>query len=118
MSELSSAILEEACAKYVSLVGDEDVEALMELFAHDCVVEDPVGSDKRVGLEEVRAFYETLPAAGVSAKLVGPVHAVPDARAAAFSFEIDTAGLVMQVIDVMTFDDNAKITSMTAYWRM
>lgn len=118
MSELTSAMLEDACTKYVERVGDENVDSLMELFAEGCVVEDPVGSDKRVGLDDVRAFYETLPGAGVSAKLVGPVHAVAEARTAAFPFEIDTNGFVMSVIDVMTFDENGLITSMTAYWKM
>ena len=118
MSELTSAMLEDACTKYVERVGNEDVDALMELFADDCVVEDPVGSEKRVGRDEIRAFYETLPGAGVSANLVGPVHAVADARTAAFPFEIDTNGFVMSVIDVMTFDENGRITSMTAYWKM
>lgn len=118
MSELTSAMLENACETYVLLVGDENVDALMELFADDCTVEDPVGSDARVGRDEVRAFFASLPGAGVSASLTGPVHAVPDGRAAAFPFEIDTGGFIMQVIDVMTFDDDGKVTSMTAYWKM
>ena len=54
----------------------------------------------------------------MSAKLTGSVHAVPDGKAAAFPFEINSGGLVMQVIDVMTFDDEGKVTSMTAYWKM
>ena len=118
MSELTSAQLEKACERYVSLLGDENVDALMELFAADCTVEDPVGADVLSGQDEARAFYGTLPGVGVSAKLTGPVHAVPDGRAAAFPFEINSGGLVMQVIDVMTFDDDGKITSMTAYWKM
>jgi steroid delta-isomerase len=111
-------MLEQACEAYVSLLGDEDVDALMALFADDCAVEDPVGADLKVGRDEVRAFYATLPGAGVSAKLTGAVHTVPDGKAAAFPFEIDSGGLVMQVIDVMTFDDDGKVTAMTAYWKM
>lgn len=118
MSELTSGQIEQACETYISLVGDDDVDALMALFADGCTVEDPVGSEVRVGRDAVREFFATLPAADVSASLVGPVHVVPDAKTAAFPFEIDTAGFVMNVIDVMTFDDDGKITSMTAYWRM
>lgn len=118
MTDLTSTHLEEVCARYVDLVGDEDVDALMELFADECTVEDPVGSELRVGRDDIRAFFETLPGAGVKAKLVGPVHAVPDAPAAAFPFELDTAGFVMNVIDIMTFDEQGRITSMTAYWNM
>lgn len=118
MPELTSAQLENACATYVSLLGDENVDALMVLFAEDCTVEDPVGAEVRAGQDDVRAFYATLPGVGVSAKLTGPVHAIPDAKAAAFQFELDSGGFVVQAIDVMTFDDDGKITSMTAYWKM
>ena len=118
MSELTSEQLETACTRYIELVGTEDVDGLMALFADGCTVEDPVGSEKKVGREDVRAFYATLPGADVTAKLVGPVHTVPTAGAAAFPFELDTGGFVMEVIDVMTFDGDGKITSMTAYWNM
>jgi len=118
MAEVTSALLEGACEQYVSLIGDEDVDAMVALFADDCTVEDPVGSELRVGRDDVRAFYATLPETGASASLAGPVHVVPDAKAAAFAFDIDTGGFVMHVIDVMTFDDDGRITSMTAYWKM
>jgi len=90
----------------------------MALFAEDCVVEDPVGSEPKSGKAEVQAFYATLPPVGVSAALTGPVRAVADGMSAAFPFKIETAGFEMEVIDVMTFDDDGKITSMTAYWKM
>lgn len=118
MTDLTSAHLESVCSRYVDLVGDEDVDALMELFADECSVEDPVGSELRVGRDEVRAFFATLPSTGVKGRLVGPVHTVPDAAAAAFPFELDTDGFLMSVIDVMTFDERGKIVSMTAYWKM
>ncbi len=118
MATVTSTQLEEACTAYVSLVGSEDLDAMMALWADGCTVEDPVGTEVRVGKDAVREFYATLPPMGVSATLAGPVCAVPDGKAAAFSFEIDTAGLVMNVIDVMTFDEEGKITSMTAYWKM
>jgi len=35
---------------------------------------------------------------------------------AAFHFRVTTGGRRMDVIDVMAFDDDAKITSMRAYW--
>ncbi|MEZ5270642.1 MAG: hypothetical protein R2789_19555 [Microthrixaceae bacterium] len=68
MSQLTSAMLEDACTKYVERVGDENVDSLMELFADGCVVEDPVGSDKRVGLDDVRALRDPS-GCRVSAKL-------------------------------------------------
>ena len=118
MAEVTSALLEGACEQYVSLIGDEDVDAMVALFADDCTVEDPVGSELRVGRDDVRAFYATLPETGATASLAGPEHVEPDAKAAAFAFDIDTGGFVMHVIDVRTFDDDGRITSMTAYWKM
>ena len=115
---VTSQQLEATCERYVSLIGDADVDSMMSLFAQDCTVEDPVGSDRLSGQEQVRAFYATLPETGATATLTGPICAVPDARTAAFPFEIDTGGFTMSVTDVMTFDDDGKITSMTAYWKM
>ncbi len=118
MSTPTSEQIRETCETYVSLVGSEDIDALMALFADDCRIEDPVGAEPHVGRAAVRAFYETLPSLGVSAALTGPVRAVADAAAAAFPFEIRTGGMVMQVIDVMAFDAAGRITSMAAYWEM
>ena len=110
--------IRETCETYVSLVGSDDVDAMVALVAEDARVEDPVGSDPHVGLDAVRAFYATLPAMGVSAVLTGPVRAVADAATAAFPFEVHTGDMVMQVIDVMTFDADGHIATMTAYWKM
>lgn len=118
MAALTSQQLEDICTRYVGLIGDENTAALIELFADECTVEDPVGNDPLVGRAAVHDFFASLVGAGCKAKLAGPVHAVPDAAAAAFPIELDTAGLVVQAIDVMTFDDAGRITSMTAYWRM
>lgn len=115
---LTTDRLRETCEAYVSLVGDEDVESLVALFADDGTVEDPVGSDRHVGRDAIRGFFSTLPPMGVSAELSGPVHAVPDARTAAFPFVVRTGEMEMNVIDVMTFDADGLITSMTAYWQM
>lgn len=118
MTEVSNESLAETCEQYIALLGSEDVDSLMALFADDCVVEDPVGSEPKNGKHEVGAFYATLPPVGVSATLTGPVRAVAEGMSAAFPFKIETAGFEMEVIDVMTFNDEGKITSMTAYWKM
>ena len=104
------------CARYVELVGDENVDAMMELFADDATVEDPVGAEVRSGREELRAFYATIPPTGAKAKMSGEIHCV--GNHAAFPFIIDTDGFEMSVIDTMSFNDEGKITSMRAYWRL
>lgn len=118
MTALTTEQIRETCETYVSLVGSEDVDAMVALFAEDARVEDPVGSDPHVGHAAIRSFYATLPAMDVSAALTGPVHVVADAAAAAFPFEVHTGEMVMQVIDVMTFDADGRIATMTAYWKM
>ncbi len=118
MSTLTTEQIRETCETYVSLVGSEDIDAMVALFTEDGRIEDPVGSEAHVGHEAIRAFYATLPPMGVSATLTGPVHAVADAATAAFPFEVHTGDMVMQVIDVMTFDADGRIATMTAYWKM
>ncbi len=89
----------------------------MELYAEGATVEDPVGTEVRTTRESIREFYaglEELEQAGevLSVRIAG--------GQAAFLFELRAkAGdqtFTLAPIDVMTFDDDGKITSMRAYW--
>ncbi len=102
-------------ANYVEFLGKEDkVDDLVALFSDEATVEDPVGTDLKVGPDALREFYGTLPGAGVVGTLIGPVHVKDDQ--AAFLFQIEAMGTTMTPIDLMTFDAEGKITSMRAFW--
>jgi steroid delta-isomerase len=89
----------------------------MSLYADDPCVEDPVGSEPRIGREAVRAFYAKNAAFSFTAQRIGPVTVVGDR--AAFQFRIDVplgdTTLKMTSTDVMAFDVEGRIVSMVAY---
>lgn len=106
-----------AIESYVRLVGGGTGEEIVALFADDATVEDPVGSDVRRGREQLLEFYVGLGSLKRSARMLD---AKVVAGHAAFSFEltIDFGEMTQKItpIDVMTFDDAGRITSMRAYW--
>ncbi len=109
--------IREVIEQYVARVATGTTDDVMELYAEGATVEDPVGTEVRTTRESIREFYsavEAMEQAGevLSARIAG--------SEAAFLFELRTkAGdqtYTLAPIDVMTFDDDGKITSMRAYW--
>ncbi len=103
--------------RYVSLLATGSTDDLLELFAEDATVEDPVGSDVRAGRNEIREFFSTLQQLERQTELVLLRVA---GNEAAFSFTItfkagDTP-MRLQPIDTMTFDRDGKITSVRSYF--
>ena len=107
----------ETIRNYVAYVGAGGTDKIMALFADGATVEDPVGSEVRTTRESVREFYSALDGIALSATL-GIVRIA--AGQAAFAFELVVkAGehtYTIAPIDVMTFDDDGRITSMRAFW--
>lgn len=103
--------------KYVALVATGTAKEIADLYADGATVEDPVGSDVLTTREQIEAFYATLEPMEQETRLI-------EARVvggeAVFHFEVRTRvgeqTYVLSPFDVMTFDDDARITSMRAYW--
>ncbi|HWJ83030.1 MAG TPA: nuclear transport factor 2 family protein [Nocardioides sp.] len=116
MGASREAILETINA-YVARVATGTTDEILDLYAEGATVEDPVGSEVRTTRESIREFYSTLEGLEQVAQLVVARVA---GNEAAFQFELVTkAGeqtYTLAPIDVMTFDDDAKIISMKAYW--
>lgn len=109
--------IREVIEQYVARVATGTADQVMALFADGATVEDPVGSEVRTTPEAIREFYAALE----GLEQAGDVLSVRIAGGqAAFLFELRTkAGeqtFTLAPIDVMTFDDDGKITSMRAYW--
>ncbi len=109
--------IREVIEQYVATVAGGTTDEVLALFADGATVEDPVGTEVRSTREAIREFYsglEGLEQVGrvITARIAG--------GEAAFLFEFDTkAGdktYTLAPIDVMTFDDEGRITSMKAYW--
>lgn len=104
---------------YLHRFSIEDRAGWLALFAPDATVEDPVGSPVRNGLDEIGAFFDESHDAPDSVELVANAPAIVCGQQASFSFTVraNLAGtiFVLQAIDVMTFDDDARITSQRAF---
>lgn len=102
---------------YVKSVAGGTVDDVLALYAPGATVEDPVGTEPRTTEAALREFYGIIEPLEQTSEL-GIVKIA--GNEAAFNFVLTTTmgenSVEISVIDVMTFDDNAKITSMKAYW--
>lgn len=107
----------ETIQQYVDLVATGASADVVALYADGATVEDPVGSEVRRTREAITEFYGALDGLEQSATLL---HVRIAGNEAAFAFELVTqAGeqaYTLAPIDVMTFDDDGRITSMRAFW--
>ena len=103
---------------YVEAFDRGDSEALVQLFAEDAAIEDPVDSDPTVGHAAIRKFYQRVVAAGAKLTLTGPIRTT--SRYAAFSFETlvkyQGVNCKIDVINILRFNDAGKIEKMEAYF--
>jgi len=103
--------------RYISLVAKGSADDLVELFADDATVEDPVGGEVHIGRQAIHGFYSAVHNVERECELVTLRVA---GNEAAFHFKlIVSAGdtrMVIEPIDVMVFDGDGKIAAMKAYW--
>lgn len=109
--------IREVVNRYVALVATGTAAEIADLYADGATVEDPVGSDVLSGREAITAFYSGLEGLEQKTRLIALRVA---GGAAAFHFEVRTLAegvtYTLAPVDVMTFDDDGRITSMRAYW--
>ncbi len=103
---------------YITAFENEDLDAIMGIYADDCSVEDPVGSPVKQGRAAVQEFYEGAIKMKVKLQLEGQIRIAGNEAAFAFSGEVDTGDGIMTFnpIDVMVFNDEGKVTSMRAFF--
>jgi steroid Delta-isomerase len=103
--------------RYIELVARGSADDLVELFADDATVEDPVGGEVHIGRHAIRGFYSAVNGVQRECELVSLRVAGSEA---AFQFRLTvTTGehsMVIEPIDVMAFDNQGKVTAMKAYW--
>jgi steroid delta-isomerase len=112
---VSEAVKKAALQAYLDHFNAGDPDAITELFAEGATVEDPYGTPPKTGKAEIRAFYAEALKMGAVLSLSAPIRG-SHGNAAAMAFEAKPAGLTVRIIDVMTFDDTGKFTSMKAYF--
>lgn len=110
--------IRETVARYVATFKD-DRAGWLALWSADATLEDPVGSPVRHGIDEIAEFYDQSQASAdrVELRPDGPVIVLGHEASFRF-FARPTLGgtpFSLPAIDVMTFDDDARITSQRAF---
>jgi len=103
--------------RYIELLGSGSADELAALYSPDATVEDPVGSGVRRGRDAIRELYSRIEKQTRTTELLS-VHINGNEAAFLARLTIINDGGNTQIdgIDVMTFDDAARITSMRAFW--
>jgi steroid delta-isomerase len=108
----------ETVRTYVDGLGKLRPEELVALYADNAFVEDPVGTEPHRGYDALLAFYAGTVAVRMETELL-TLKVVPGQAAFHFRMKVfidPQEPLIIAPIEIMTFDDHGKITSMKAYW--
>ena len=96
-----------------------DAARIVELYAEDATVEDPVGTEPLRGRAAIAELYDRAVAMGARIELVTPIRASHGLAAAmAFNVRINTpqGEMCIAVVEVLEFDPTLKVTRMRASW--
>ncbi len=100
--------------RYIDFMNAADFDSIAELYSEDATLEDPVGTEPRQGREAVRKFYADA-VGNVTLELTGKPRVA--AGQVAFPMHARIGGTeILEIIDVMVFNDDGLITSMRAFW--
>jgi steroid delta-isomerase len=114
----SAELITQTVNRYLEFVAAGQPDAIADLYADDATVEDPVGGEVHIGRQAILGFYANV--AGVKAEAdIVTLRALGHEAAYFWGLTIDLGEggkMRIEIISVMTFDDEGKITSMKAYW--
>lgn len=118
MTQLTEAHICGVMQAYVDAITEGDLEAILDLFSDDAVVEDPVGSEPRRGREALREFYQmTIDSVDTMILEGNPRAREKWGACAMLAYPKGMDGkMEVETLDVMEFDDAGKIIAMTAYF--
>lgn len=116
---LSQTMMKAALQAYVDGINAGDVAAVVALFSPDATIEDPVGTPQKRGAD-IAAWFADSAAYRTQITPVAPIRGSHGREAAlAFDVEFTPPGgprLRIRSLDVCTFDDAGRITSLRAFW--
>jgi steroid Delta-isomerase len=103
--------------RYLELLATGGADEITALYTDDATIEDPVGSDVRRGRGAVHEFYAAIENLSKETELV-TLRAAGNEIAFSWRMTVNAGGsrTRLEPISVMTFDADAKITSMRAFW--
>lgn len=118
MNELTDEHIAKTMQAYVDKMSAGDLDGIVALFAVDAVVEDPIGSDPAIGHAALREFY-TMACENVGRMELDGNPRVRGNWGACGMLAYPKGAedvLMIETLDVMSFDEAGKITSMKAFW--
>jgi steroid Delta-isomerase len=103
--------------RYIELLATGSADELTALYTPEATVEDPVGSGVRCGRDAIRELYNRIEKQTRTVELLS-VHVNGNEAAFLARQTVITGDVRTRIdgIDVMTFDDDGRITSMRAFW--
>ncbi|BBY82276.1 nuclear transport factor 2 family protein [Mycolicibacterium pulveris] len=103
--------------RYLELVAQGKPDDIAELYAEDATVEDPVGGEVHIGRTAIRGFYDAVANMNAECDVV-TLRTLGSEAAFFWSMTIDLgeSRMRIEIISVMTFNEEGKIASMKAYW--
>jgi steroid delta-isomerase len=106
----------DTCDRYVAAVSAHDPDLIMATFGDHPHQEEPVGSEPNVGREAIRRFFESH-SGGFTILRMSPVTVVGHHAVMQIRVDLERGGARKSLTssDVMTFDDDGRITSIRAY---
>ena len=102
---------------YVEMMCQSDIDGIMALYADDATAEDPVGGDVQQGSEAIKNFY-SMTAPLLQVELTGPICVAGNECAFPLLAQLTMGDDIsyLDATDVLTFNDEGKISRMRAYW--
>lgn len=103
---------------YVQGFADCSLEGICDLYDANATVEDPYGSPRKNGIQEIREFYKQALAAKPKLEIIGSPIIVENFSATHLSVTVELSGnsIVINLISVMSYNQDGKIISMTAHF--
>jgi nucleoside-diphosphate-sugar epimerase len=112
--ELSPEKIAQVVRSYIELAGHGSADEAAALFADNAIFESPIGGDVHRGIEAIRSAYHSIWDGREQG--VNLVSLNVAGGEAAVHVQVVHSGQRVDVIDVMTFDEDAKISSLRTYW--
>ncbi len=106
---------------YTAAYRNNDKSALVALYAENCEWTDPVGTPTHYGRDGVAAFWDQARALADSIVIVKKgAHICGNEVAMPVEIHASVGGatMIMDGVDIFTFDDDAHIVVGKAYWDM
>lgn len=99
---------------YVEAFEKADLEIIRNMFAEDATVEDPVGTEAKVGIDAIVEFYTKAFEMGAKLSLTQPIRVA--GNSVAFAFDVTMGDMKISPIDVFELNAEGKVQTMRAYW--